>query len=112
LENKRVQVDETWLIFYIFHGPDSKQTADTTVRTMRALYSNAGSPKDVYVYHRRNQDGDYIYFLSPAASVVYKEILDLFGPIKVTQPPMGKMSVLIPDEPVKGSGFGWNWQPA
>jgi hypothetical protein len=111
-----MNIDENWVVFYIFNifkVPDLKETAEMTVRTMRAIYSNAGSPSGVWVYHEKNHDGDYVYYLSPAASVLYKEILDRFGTIKVRRPiSLTNLALVIPDEPVKHPGMHWNPQPA
>ena len=111
-----MQIDETWMVFYIFNvfdATDLRQTAEMTVRTMRAIYSNAGSPPGVWVYHEKNRDGDFVYYLSPAASALYKEILDRFGPMKVTRHiPLTTLSLVVPHEPARDGTFSWNLQPA
>ena len=107
-----MQIDANWVVFYIFSAPDSKQTSDTVLRTLRAMYANAGSPSDIYIYHRKNRDGDYVYYVSPAAINLYRDVIARFISMKVAQPlSAANLTLLIPDEPADNNGLLGSLQP-
>ena len=107
-----MQIDANWVVFYIFSAPDSKQTSETVLQTLRAMYANAGSPSDIYIYHRKNRDGDYVYYVSPAAINLYRDVIARFISMKVAQPlSAANLTLLIPDEPAGSNGLIGSLQP-
>ena len=108
-----METDQTWVVFYIFNAPDAQQTADTVLSTMRAMYSNAESPAGIRVYHRKNRDGDYVYYLSPAAAVLYRDIIDRFSSMQVEKPvSTANLALVMPAEPENEGGVKWSLHPA
>ena len=107
-------IDENWVVFSLLAAPDSAQTADSLLRILQAMYANAGSPADVWVYRRKNRGGDQEYFVSPAGITLYKEVIARFQATRVEHPfPSWNLTLLIPNTPPRGSGsLALNWQPA
>jgi hypothetical protein len=107
-------IDQNWVVFSILSAPESVQTADSLLRILQAMYSNAGSPPDVWVYRRKNRGGDQEYFVSPAGVALYREVIARFEAMKVEHPfPSWNLTLLIPNTPPKGSGnFALRWVPA
>ena len=108
-----MEIDQTWVVFYIFNATGAQETAETVLRTMRAMYSSAHSPADIRVYHRKNRDGDYVYYVSSAAIVLYQDLIRRFSSMLVSQPvSTANLTLVIPVEPEKESDAAWSLQPA
>jgi hypothetical protein len=107
-------IDEKWVVFSLLNVPESTQTADSLLRILQAMYSNAGSPSNVWVYRRKNRAGDHEYFVSPAGITLYQEVISRFEAKQVEHPfPSWNLTLLIPNTPPKGgANFVLHWQPA
>jgi|GEM_PF-1958464 len=107
-------IDENWVVFSLPSAPDSPQTAESLLSILQAMYSNAGSPGNVWVYRRKNRHGDQEYFVSPAGITLYREVIARFEAVKVEHPfPSWNLTLLIPNTPPKGSAnLVLHWQPA
>lgn len=57
------------------------------VTKVGAAFLAAGMPTEALVYHGQSTGGDHIYFLSPKASAVAKDILASFGAIACDSQP-------------------------
>jgi hypothetical protein len=107
-------IDQNWVVFSLPNAPDSAQTADSLLRILQAMYANAGSPSNVWVYRRKNRGGDHEYFVSPAGIALYREVIARFEAKQVEHPfPSWNLTLLIPNTPPKsGANLVLHLQPA
>jgi DNA-binding XRE family transcriptional regulator len=76
-----------WHRVTIESGEDIRETsARSLMNKFSAIFMECGVPPDIDVYHNRTVDGEHVYYFSPKASDVGKDLLASFGAIAGAPP--------------------------